>query len=141
MTIETKVKATGLPFMLAVLFGMLTAPIQAQELSNLHPYFTNRYFVDLGVFFPDRKLRIRANATLPGTDSDVDFDETLRLKEDDETFALNLGWRFGKKWSLFTQYFDSSVSSGTVLMEDVEWKDSVFAAGSSVTGGQDFTLF
>ena len=26
-------------------------------------------------------------------------------------------------------------------MEDVEWKDSVFAAGTSVTGGQDFTLF
>ena len=54
--------------------------------------------------------------------------------------ALNLRWRFVEKWSLFTQYFESSIHSGAVLAQDVEWKDSIFTAGSSVIGGQDFTL-
>jgi hypothetical protein len=126
--------------MLAVLLGMLAAPAQAQESSNLHPYFTNKYFVDLGVFFPDRTLKIHVNGTVLDADRIIDFENSLRLKRNDETFALNLGWRFGKKWSLFTQYFESSLSSGTVLAEDIEWKDSVFAAGSSVVVGQDFTV-
>ena len=140
MIIETKVKATGLPFMLAVLLGMLIAPVQAQESSKLHPHFTDKYFVNLGVFFPGRTLKIRANATLPGMNSDVDFEKTMRLKNDDEMIALNLRWRFIEKWSLFAQYFESSIHSGAVLAEDVEWKDSVFRAGSNVVGGQDFTL-
>ena len=53
MKTETRAKPSGLLFVLAVLFGMLAAPIQAQESSNVHPYLTNKYFVDLGVFFPD----------------------------------------------------------------------------------------
>ena len=140
MTTKTRAKPSGPLFLLAVLFGMLAAPIQAQESSNLHPYFTNKYFVDLGVFFPDRTLRIHVNGTALGANRDVDFEKRLRLKRNDEMFALNLGWRFGEKWSLFTQYFDSSISSRAILTEDVEWKDSVFAAGTSVAGGQGFTL-
>ena len=33
-----------------------------------------------------------------------------------------------------------NIHSGAVLAQDVEWKDSIFTAGSSVIGGQDFTL-
>ncbi len=140
MKTETRAKPSGFLFVLAVLFGMLVVPIQAQESSNVHPYLTNKYFVDLGVFFPDRTLRIHVNGTALGANRDVDFEKRLRLKRNDETFALNLGWRFSEKWSLFTQYFDSSIGSRVVLMEDVEWKDSVFAAGTSVAGAQGFTL-
>lgn len=127
--------------MLAVLFGILTAPIQAQESSDVHPYLTNKYTVDMGVFFPDRTLKIRVNGTIPGANRNVDFENRLRVKEDDETFALNLGWRYRENWSLFTQYFESGVSSGAVLAEDVKWKDTVFVAGSNVRAGQDFALF
>ncbi len=140
MTTETRAKSSGLLFVLAVLFGMLAAPIQAQESSSLHPYFTNKYFVNLGVFFPDRTLTIRFDGAAPGANKDIDFEDRLRLKRTDEMFALNLGWRFGEKWRLLTQYFESSVGSSTVLMEDVEWKDDVFRAGTRVVGGQDFTL-
>ena len=97
--------------------------------------------VDMGVFFPDRTLKIRVNGTIAGINRDVDFENKIRLKEDDETFSLNMGWRFGEKWSLFTQYFESGISSGVVLAEDVEWKDTVFAAGSNVRAGQEFELF
>ena len=111
MKTETSAKPSGLLFVLAVSFGMLAAPIQAQESSNVHPYLTNKYFVDLGVFFPDRTLRMHVNGTAPGANREVDFENRLRSKRNDDTFALYLGWRFGDKWSLFGQYFDSSVSA------------------------------
>ncbi len=141
MIAETRVKPSGLLYMLTVLSSMLAAPIQAQESSNVHPYLTNKYAVDMGVFWSDRSLKISVNGTVSGANMDIDFENRLRFKRNDETFALYLGWRFGEKWSLFTQYFESSISSGAVLMEDVEWKDIVFAAGTSVVGGQDFSLF
>ncbi len=140
MIAETRVKPSGLLYLLTVLSSMLAAPAQAQESSNVHPYLTNKYAVDMGAFLSDRTLKIRVNGTAPGDNSEVDFENSLRSKSHDETFALYLGWRFGEKWSLFGQYFDSSVSTGAALKEDVEWKDIVFAAGSSVVGGQDFRL-
>ena len=141
MITETIVKPTGLLYMLAVLSGMLAAPIQAQESSNVHPYLSNKYFADLGYFFPERTLKIHVNGTAAVANEEIDFEDRLRLKDSDRTIALFLAWRFGERWSLSTEYFNSSVSSGTVLTEDVEWKDITFAAGSSVVSGQDFTLF
>ena len=141
MITETRVKPSRLLYMLAVLSSMLAAPIQAQESSNVHPYLTNEYTVDMGVLLSDRTLKIRVNGTVPGANRDVDFESRLRSERNDETFVLYLGWRFGEKWALFGQYFDSGVNSGAVLMEDVEWKDTVFAAGTSVVAGQDFRLF
>ena len=141
MTTETRVKPSSVLHVLAVFSVMLAAPIQAQESSDVHPYLTNEYTVDMGVFLSDRTLKVRVNGTVLGANREVDFESSLRSKRTDDTFALYFGWRFGKKWSLFAQYFHSSVGSQAVLMDDVEWKDTVFAAGSSVAAGQDFTLF
>ena len=91
MIAETRVKPSGLLYMLAVLSGMLAAPIQAQESSNVHPYLTNEHTVDMGVFLSDRTLKIRVNGTVPGANRDVDFENRLRLKRNDETFSLYLG--------------------------------------------------
>jgi len=81
-----------------------TSILYAQETSNVHPYLTEKFFLDLGVFFPDRKFRLRVNGSSPAEDRDIDFEDELNLRKSDETFDLEFGWRFGKKWSLLTQY-------------------------------------
>ena len=81
MITETKVKPSGLLYMLAVFFGMLAAPIQAQESSNVHPYLSNKYFVDLGYFFPDRTLKIHVDGMASGANGEIDFEDRLRLKK------------------------------------------------------------
>ncbi|RLA28723.1 MAG: hypothetical protein DRR15_17005, partial [Gammaproteobacteria bacterium] len=117
-----------------------TSLLYAQETSNVHPYLTEKFFLDLGVFFPDRKFRLRVNGSSPVEDRDIDFEDELNLRKSDETFDLEFGWRFGKKWSLLTQYFESSGATRAVLEEDVEWEDVTFEQGSNVTAGQDFSL-
>jgi hypothetical protein len=112
-----------------------------QASAEVHPYLTHRFAVDLGVFFPDRKLRMSAQGSTganPGTL--VDFNQELGLSESDQTFSLDFGWRFGERWSLLGQYFDSSGGSSWQLEEDIEWEDAIFEQGSGISVGSDFTL-
>ena len=112
----------------------------AQEAADVHPYLTEKFFVDVGIFFPDRKVKLSANSTNDGPNPEVDFNEEFRIKNSDETFAAELGWRFAKNWMLLGQYFESNARSRWTLDEDIEWKDVVFQAGSTVGAGSDFSL-
>ena len=112
----------------------------AAESADLHPFLERGFSLDLGVFFPDRKLDVRVNGSIAGINEEIDFDEGFRLSEADETFAVELAWRFRGKWSIVGQYFKSSDSVGTVLAEDIEWGDVVFGAGSNASAGTNFSL-
>lgn len=127
--------------LLATLFAFLASPLHAQEQSDRHPYLTTKYYVDLGVFFPHREVTIRVDgSTNAGQNTGINTQEEFGLKKSDDTFSLNLGWRFGEKWELQGQFFESSGARQKALEEDVEWKDIVFSQGTSVTAGQDFSL-
>lgn len=114
--------------------------LHAQNQAELHPYLTQKFFVDMGVFFPERSLRIEVDGTLSGDHDPIDFQQEFGLAETDEIFSLNFGWRFGKKWELMAQYFAASASVRAVLDEDIEWNDIVFEVGTGVAVGEEFSL-
>ncbi len=117
-----------------------TSPLYAQDRSDVHPSLTKKYVLDLGVFFPDRSFKIDVDGSIAGANPSIRFEDEFGLNRSDEVFAIDFGWRFGKKWSLLTQYFESSGSRSAVLDEDIEWKDVVFEQGSNAVAGQDFRL-
>jgi len=47
----------------------------AAESEYLHPWLESGFSLDLGVFFPDRKLDLRINGTLTGINDEIDFDK------------------------------------------------------------------
>ena len=112
----------------------------AAESEDLHPYLESGFSLDVGVFFPDRKLDLRVNGSLAGINDEIDFDEGIRLGSADETFAAELSWRFRGKWSVVGQYFKSTDSARAVLEEDIEWGNVVFGAGSNAAVGTNFSL-
>jgi len=116
-------------------------PARADDQGGVHPYLTDKFSLDLGMFFPDRKVKLRVDGPAGSISDDIDFEGEFGLKQSDETFSLNLGWRFAEMWELQGQYFKSSGARGRVLDEDVEWKDIVFGAGTGVVAGQHFTLY
>ena len=126
--------------LVSIFFVAEPSVLRAEEGSDIHPYLISEFFVDLGVYFPDRKVGIRVDGSLVGVNEPIDFNDEFGLDVSDETFALNFGWRYGKKWELSAQYFESSGSTSAVLEEDVEWGDIVFEQGTSVVAGQGFTL-
>ena len=51
----------------------------AAEAGEAHPYLTEKFFVDVGVYFPDRKLRISVDSPNSIGNNDIDFDDELNL--------------------------------------------------------------
>ena len=125
----------------AALICSATQLAHAEEQSKEHPYLTEKFFIDVGIFYPERQFNISVDSTIPGPSDPIDFDAEIGARKSDELFSVNFGWRFGQKWQLETQYFAASGSRGAALEEDVEWGDIVFLAGSGVKAGQDFSVF
>ena len=111
---------------ICVLLIAATNLVHAQEPGNVHPILTEKYVLDLGIFFPDRSFKINVDGSIAGVNPSIDFEDEFGLNRSDEVFAIDFGWRFGKKWSLLTQYFQSSGAREAVLDEDIEWNEVVF---------------
>jgi len=116
---------------------------RAEEARDLHPWLTTKYGLAIGMFYPDRSNKLRASGSIefnPTPTPLVDFGSELHLSESDSTFAGEFAWRYGKRWSLLMQYFDSTGQSTALLEEDVEWEGLTFLAGTQATAGSGFEL-
>lgn len=123
----------------SLLVGGLQAS-HAADTSGVHPYLSDTFFVDLGAFWLDRRLKLNVNGSAGEVHDPIEYEEDVRLKKADRVFSLEFGWRFGEKWRLVGQHFESSGDTSWVLEEDIEWEDVVFLTGTNASGGADFTL-
>lgn len=114
--------------------------LSAEEASELHPSLTQKFLLDAGMFFPDRRLTLGVDGSAGVNNRTIDFEEELRLKGSDQTFAVDFGWRFSENWFLFGQHFRSTGNSSWTLRNDIPWKDIVFPEGSDVVVGNKFEV-
>lgn len=128
-------KIFGRLFLVAVFASLFSNPIAAQTSDDYHPFLTDTFNLDLGVFWPAIDYSLQVNGLAPA--KEVDFDKILKLDDYQSTPSVNFRWRFGKKWSFWGQYWDTSTTGGAILDEDIEWKDLVFKAGTFARTGID----
>lgn len=128
-----------------LILSVSSVPALAQD--GVHPYLTDKFVIQAGAFFPKMNFEARVDGsidiTLPPTPF-YDFEQTFGHKQDDDIFAADLVWRFGKMWSFRGQYFEGGRLSSITLQRDVEWGDALFSAGSNIearTGLEVFRLF
>ena len=120
---------------LAPLFPLAAA---AQTIGDQHPWLTDNFTLSLGGFVPSKQVRLSVDGSFPG--EDIDFNEGVAVTSDDTTFSGVFRWRFGKKWSVAGQYWDSSDSSTATLTEDITWGDSTLKSGSNVGAGVELKV-
>ena len=126
--------------MAALALLVCAAPACGQSDEDIHPFLTDKFIAHAGAYFPNQDLKIRIDGSLGIESIEWDFNERANLSRDDEVFAAEFTWRFGKKWSLRGQYFSESERKSAVLDEDIEWGDTTLEAGSSFVLGTDFEL-
>lgn len=100
-----------------------------------HPLLNSDFTISGGVFFPRKEFKLGVNGNDLRPDDPIDWSDSIGYKEDESTFAVDLKWRFGEKWSVSGQYWQTSDSSTATLEEDVHWEDVVFEQGTFVEGG------
>jgi len=122
---------TAAAWLLTVTINSPDLAAQEQDLS--HPYLNDRFQLSAGAFLKQQDFKIGANGQFP--EDEIDFDKTLGVDDDGVSGSLTFRWKFGKKWSVWGQYFKVNANGGAVLTEDVEWEDLVFQEGSRVSAG------
>lgn len=127
-------------FLLGIFFAAGIQSLSAEEQGDVHPYLTEKFHLDTGVYFPERKVRLSVDGLISGPNDPVDFQTEFGLRKSDETFSLDFGWRFGEKWGLGGQYFEASGAKSAVLSEDIEWNDVIFGQGTGIVVSQEFRL-
>jgi hypothetical protein len=123
---------------ITVLLLGLSFPATAQD--SVHPELSSKYSLDLGLFFPERDIQLKAGVTAPGARR-IDFGSEFGLKKHDQMFAVDFKWRFGEKWSLAAQHFSASAAATVLLGEDVEWNGLVFDSGTNIEANSEFALY
>lgn len=111
-----------------------------QESADEHPQLRSTWWIDLGVFYPDRKFTLSADGNTSGDNQVYNFDQQLGLDERDPLFEGQIGWQFGDKWGVAAQYFSSSKDARRTLSDDVEWEDVVYEVGADVRAGTTLSV-
>ena len=122
----------------AFLLTLFSSPLAAQTAEDYHPFLTDKFNIQLGVFWPDKNYTIQVDGSNP--DEEIDFDEEFGLSDFEATFSANIRWRFGKKWSLSGQYWSTSEKTQAILEEDIEWEDYIFKKGTNAQAGFGTTI-
>lgn len=127
------------------ILGLLIATVaMGEEESSDFGLADAKFFASVGLYAPNRKLRLGLDAsvdvTIPQPDPYVDFSEQVDLKSRDETFSAEFGWNFGKRWQFRSQYFRIDDDDRAALTEDVQWGDYIFNEGTAVEAGVDMQI-
>jgi hypothetical protein len=134
----TLMKALSCLTAVALAAGMFSSSLAAQSSDEYHPFLSDKFNIGIGIFYPQKSFKIRVDGSDP--EEEIDFDEALRIDEEDTTGSLSFRWRFGEKWSFWGQYWNTDDKGGAILEEDIEWEDVVFKAGTFAAGGVDLTI-
>jgi hypothetical protein len=112
--------------------------LQAQQGPDKHPLLDSRFVFSVGAFANDQDFKLRVDGQDAGTG--IDLNNDWGVSTTDTSLSATLRWRFGKKWSVSGQYFDTSNSGRAELERDVEWGDYIFKSGTNVGAGIELTV-
>jgi len=131
-------KAVNRLFLIAIFAALFSNPVAAQTSDDYHPFMSEKFNLEVGVFIPRIDFTARVDGSNP--DEEIDFDEALNMDDSQSAASLNFRWRFGKKWSFWGQAWATNNSGKAVLEKDVEWEDVVFKEGTFAKGGVDLEV-
>jgi hypothetical protein len=123
-----------------IIYCAILCPPNALAEPGVHPYLTDKFFLQAGVYYPTQDIKLRVNGSAGNENGEIDFDEQLNFSDADDIFVLEAMWRFGEKWSLRMQNFQENRRGRGVLEEDIEWGDEVIQAGSNFSAGTDMKI-
>ena len=120
---------------LIFLFGMTQV---ARSQQDKHPLLSDRFLFDIGIFIPAKSVQLRADGSDPN--EIIDFSETFDLKDNDNTFFFKFDWRFGRMWSVSTEYFGVNNGNSAVLDSDIQFQDLIIKKGTFARAGVEMDV-
>ena len=104
----------------------------SQNEDDKHPLLKDKYFIGAGWYFPARDVKLGVEGTVDTEVieeiDDIDIDETLGIRQGDNTFNFNFFWRFSrnKLWSVRGEYFKVGTERSVILTDPIEWDEVTY---------------
>jgi hypothetical protein len=124
--------------LLMAIFAFAAIAQEANHSTAYHPFLSDRFHLGIGGFWPDKSLEVSVDGSDPA--EEIDFEEDLGYSDSGSTPSFNFRWRYGKKWSLWGQYWGLDSEESVVLEKDIEWEDVTFKEGTYALSGVDYAI-
>ena len=111
----------------------------AQEAEIKNPMLTSKFQLGVGIYLPSQNVKFSADGS--SENQIIEFDETFDFNNIQGTPKVFFKWRFAKKWSFYSEYFNANYATNRVLANDIIAGDYTFNAGSNVKVGYKINLF
>ncbi|MBN1457897.1 MAG: hypothetical protein JXA57_00075 [Armatimonadetes bacterium] len=101
-----------------------------------------KWDLQVGWYLPALSTEIRAETEVDGSPvgGEVDFEEDLDLDDTHRIFRVDAIYRLSERSTVDLTYYQFGRDASATLMEDVQWRDVVFPAGSGVASSVDTKL-
>lgn len=119
----------------------------SQNEDDKHSLLKDKYFIGAGWYFPARDVKLGVEGSVEIGEieeiEDIDVDETLGLRQGDNTFNFNFFWRFSrnKLWSVRGEYFKVGTERNVILDDPIEWDEVTYPVGIEVKGAYTISLY
>ena len=74
--------------LVSMLFAVDADALRAEDQDDVHPYLTDKFFVDLGVYFPNREVKFQVDGTLDTPNDIIDFEREFGRGKSDQMLSL-----------------------------------------------------
>jgi len=128
---------------LSVFASMAVGTARAQTASTEaipnHPALTDRFIIDLGVFYSRTSTQASLTGAAGGVGVAIDFESALGLEERNANAIAGFLWRMTERWRLEVEYFSLNRDASRTLATEIRWGDNVYPVGSTVNTSYDFS--
>lgn len=123
--------------------AMLVAGIAAAADTSwkVHPYLTDKWNFQLGVFYPDVSTTARLDNTTTGRGTEVDFEDSLNLSDREALGHIFGSVRLGEKWRIEAEYFALNRSGTRTINQTISWGNITFPVNAQVSSSFDSDVY
>jgi len=107
--------------------------VHAQDAIPSHPALTDKFYFELGAFFPKTSTSAQLDSTNLGAGANVDFERALGMTTQKVVPDAGFRWRFE------AEYFQLNRSGDKVIEQDITWNGVTFTAGTEVQSKFNFS--
>jgi len=123
--------------------GMLVASVAggADTSWKVHPYLTDKWSFQLGVYYPDVSTTARLDNSATGRGTEVDFEQDLDLTDRKALGNLFASVRLGERWRIEAEYFALNRSGTRAISKTINWGNITFPVNAAVSSSFDSDIY
>ena len=114
------------------------APAFCQEAAPDHPALRDKFYFAAGMYFPRTTTSAEFDSHT-GLGANIDFENTLGMKESKDVPMAMARWRTGNRWRIEAEYFQLNRTGDKTIDRTINWGDQTFPVNSTVSSKFDFS--